>query len=326
MTAIVLGIASGSVALPFFKVIDIIASHLFWGPVSGDPVVSDNIIWLIRMPRVLVAFLVGAALAAAGCAMQGLLRNPLADPYTLGVSSGASVGAVFVIYTGWSLPMLGSLTLPVMSITAGLLTLFIVIGLARTVRKDLSNEVVILSGIIVSSFLGALISLMIALSGENMRAIVSWLLGSVAMKSWRHVQMTLPFFLLGWLLLAVRAKEINIFASGEQSAHHMGVNVERTKLWILIACSCLTGAAVSVSGTIGFVGLVIPHMIRMMAGPSQRHLLFLSIVNGGTFLVVTDWLARILLSPEELPLGVITALVGAPVFALILIQSRKHKG
>lgn len=282
-----------------------------------------NILFNIRMPRVILAFLVGASLAICGAAFQGLLKNPLADPYTLGVSSGASVGAVFVLFFGISL--FGVFTLPIVAIISGFATILIVLLFAKIVQRSISIETIILTGIIFSSFLGAFLSLIIALSGEELRQIIGWLLGSVSMRRWSHIWIILPFFLIGTILLLFNAKELNVLSFGEEQAQHLGVNVDKRKLLILLAGSILTGGAVAVSGTIGFVGLVIPHFIRLLWGPDHKHLLPLSLFTGAGFLILADTVSRTIIQPAELPVGVITALIGAPVFAILLMKSRKER-
>jgi iron complex transport system permease protein len=270
-----------------------------------------------------LAGLVGASLAIAGAAFQGLLRNPLADPYTLGVSSGASLGAVLTLFFNLSIPIIGSFTLPLLSILFSWVTIFLVLAFARKIERSMRVETIILTGIIFSSFLGAIISLMIALTGDELRQIIGWLLGSVSMRGWEYIKIILPFFVLGSVILIFNTKELNAMSFGEERAHHLGVNVQRRKLMILTAGSILTGAAVAVSGTIGFVGLVIPHLSRLVWGPDHRHLLPLSIITGSGFLILADLISRTIISPTELPIGVITALFGAPVFALILLQRKR---
>lgn len=287
-----------------------------------DPMFS-SIVLNIRLPRVILAGIVGASLAIAGAAFQGLLRNPLADPYTLGVSSGASVGAVLTLFFQLSIPVIGSFTLPLLSILFSWATIFFVLAFARKIERSMRVETIILTGIIFSSFLGAFISLMIALTGDELRQIIGWLLGSVSMRGWEYIRIILPFFILGSIILILNAKELNAMSFGEERAHHLGVNVQKRKLIILTAGSILTGAAVAVSGTIGFVGLVIPHLSRLLWGPDHRHLLQLSILTGSGFLILADLISRTIISPTELPIGVITALIGAPVFALILLQRRR---
>lgn len=306
-----LGISIGAVQIPL---------STLWG--GSEDTTATTIVWNIRMPRVFLAALVGAALAVAGAAFQALLKNPLADPYTLGVSSGASVGAVATLFFGLSIPFIGMFTLPLLSMVGALVTLLLVLTFARTMDKSLRMETIILTGIITSSFFGAMISLMIALTGEELRQIIGWLLGSVAMRTWTHVQMIVPFVVIagGWLLF--RARDLNALQLGEDRAHHLGVNVSRVKKEVLIGGSVLTGAAVAVSGTIGFVGLVIPHMTRLLFGADNRHVLPLSMINGASLLILCDLVARTIIEPTELPIGVMTALLGAPVFAWIFFRQR----
>ncbi|MFB1082047.1 FecCD family ABC transporter permease [Jeotgalibacillus sp. JSM ZJ347] len=323
LTAFTLGVTVGSVRVPFMEMLSIFAGA-FSNREALDPMFS-SIVLDIRFPRVVLAALVGASLAIAGASFQGLLKNPLADPYTLGVSSGASVGAVATIFLGLTIPGLGSFTLPVISILAALLTLIIVLGFARMVEKSMKMETIILTGIIFSSFLGSILSLMIALTGDELRQIINWLLGSVSMRGWEYIRLIAPFFLIGAFLLIWNARELNAMAFGEERAQHLGVNVQRRKFVVLASGSLLTGAAVAVSGTIGFVGLVVPHMVRMLTGSDHRHVLPLSILNGASLLILCDLVARTIVAPTELPIGVITALIGAPVFGLILIQKRKER-
>ncbi|GGJ99470.1 putative ABC transporter permease protein YvrB [Lentibacillus kapialis] len=317
-------ISVGSVAVPVLDIVKIIGAHVFRLPIA-DQVDSMyvNIVSQIRLPRVLLAGLVGASLAIAGAAFQGLLRNPLADPYILGVSSGASVGAVATLFFNLSIPLLGLYTLPVLSIVAALLTILLVLFFARRVDRTMRVETIILTGIIFSSFLGSFISLIIALTGDELQQIMGWLLGSVSMRGWSYIGIIVPFFIVGSLLLLVSSRELNAMSFGEERAQHLGVDVAKRKLVILVAGSILTGAAVAVSGAIGFVGLVIPHLTRRLWGPDHVHLLPLSILTGAGFLMLTDLISRTIISPTVLPIGVITALIGAPVFALILMQQRK---
>ena len=307
-----LGVSIGSVSMPI---------STLWDKTT-DPT-AYNILWNIRIPRVILAAIVGASLAIAGAAFQGLLKNPLADPYTLGISSGASVGAVTTIFFGISIPVLGAFTLPLFSMVGAMLTVFIVIGFARLVDKSLKMETLILTGVIFSSFLSATISLMIALTENNLRSIMGWILGSVSLRGWTHVQMVLPFFIFGIIVIWYFRRELNAMIYGEERAKYLGVDVKRSKFGILLGGSVLTGAAVSVSGTIGFVGLVVPHMVRMVIGTDHRHLLSISLLNGASLLVLCDLVSRIIIAPTELPIGVITSFIGAPVFAYIFYRQRK---
>ena len=324
--ALITSIGRGSVELPFLTVLQILATELFRLPldVELDPM-HINIVMEIRFPRAVLAMFVGACLAMAGTAFQGFLKNPLADPYTLGVSSGAAVGAVAVLFFGISLPIIGRFTLPFVSILAGFITLFLVITFARVVQRSMAAETIILAGIIFSSFLGAFISLMISLTGEELRQIIGWLMGSVAMRGWPFIWMILPCFIIGFLLLFFNRHELNAMAFGEETARQLGVNIALRKILILIGATTLTGGAVAVSGTVGFVGLVIPHLTRLIWGSDHRHLLPLSMFVGAGFLALTDLVARTIIAPTELPIGVITSIIGAPVFALILLRQRRLK-
>ncbi|WP_040606527.1 FecCD family ABC transporter permease [Salsuginibacillus kocurii] len=325
LLTVLLTVAVGSVTIPLQDTAAIILNEGFHIQTGVYESMHANIVMEIRLPRTLLAFLVGGALAIAGASFQGFLKNPLADPYTLGVSSGSALGAVTVLYLGLSLPLLGSFTLPVISIIAGFITLLLVLFFARLIQKSLSTQTIILTGIIFSSFLGSLISLLIALTGDELRQIVHWLMGSVAMRGWDHVLLMIPFFIVGSFILFANARELNTFVFGEETARTLGVNTERRKYWILGGASLLTGSAVAVAGTIGFVGLVIPHLVRLLVGPDHRHLLPLSILAGGSFLALTDMVARTIIAPTELPIGVITAMIGAPIFGVLLYKQRRKE-
>lgn len=324
--AIFFGISLGSLSIPFSTIAYILTDGRI--PLLSSDEISPmiyNIVMSIRMPRVLLAMLVGFSLSIAGAAFQGLLKNPLAEPYTLGVSSGASVGAVISLFLGLTVPFFEQFTLPLLSILFALLTLLFVLAFSKLVDRKISVETIILTGIIFSSFLGAVISLMIALSGEELRQIVVWLMGSVSMRGWPYVSMIIPFTIVGVLILLLNTKELNALSFGEETARQLGVDVPKRKLFILIAASLLTGSAVAVSGTIGFVGLVIPHITRMIWGPDHKKLLPLAMLNGGTFLILADLVARTMIAPQELPIGVITSIIGAPIFALIFFNRNRRR-
>ena len=323
--SMVIGISLGSVSVPVPVLLQIIGKEVLHLPIAVEPDETlTNIVMNIRLPRVLLAGLVGASLAIAGAAFQGLLRNPLADPYTLGISSGASLGAVLTLFLNISLPVVGLYTLPTLSVLFSLITIFGVLTFARKMDRSMKVETIILTGIIFSSFLSAFISLMIALTGEELRQIISWLMGSVSMRGWNYIAIILPFFIVGSIILMMNTHELNAMTFGEERARHLGVNVQRRKMLILVAGSILTGAAVAVSGTIGFVGLVIPHLVRRIWGPDHKHLLPLSMLVGSGFLILADLLARTIIAPTELPIGVINSLIGAPAFAFILLKRRRE--
>lgn len=314
LVSVWLAVSIGSVSIPI---------STFWDRETNPT--TYHILWNIRMPRVVLAACVGASLALAGAAFQGLLKNPLADPYTLGISSGASVGAVATIFFGISLPFLGFFTLPIFSMVGAAVTIFLVMTFARLVDRTMKMETFILTGIIFSSFLGSCISLMVALTGEQLREIIGWLLGSVSNRGWSYVQMILPFIIIGTLLIWLCRRELNALVFGEEKAQYLGVHVKRSKYAVLAGGSILTGAAVAVSGTIGFVGLVVPHMVRIIVGVDHRHLLPLAFINGASLLVICDLVSRTIISPTELPIGVITSFIGAPVFAYIFFKQRSAR-
>lgn len=328
ISATLIAISIGTVSVPIVDIVKIIGREGLHLPIGYD--VEEkyiSIVYDIRLPRVLLAGFVGASLAISGAAFQGLLRNPLAEPYLLGVSSGASLGAVATIFFGLSLPVIGNFTLPLFSICCAFLIMVSVLYFAKKIDQAMRVETIILTGIIFSSFLASFISLIIALTGDELQQIIGWLLGSVSMRGWRYVAIILPFFIIGSVLLMMSTKELNAMSLGEERAQHLGVDVARKRLLILIAGSTLTGAAVAVSGMIGFVGLVIPHLVRKLCGPDHVHLLPLSMLIGAAFLILTDLVSRTIISPQVLPVGVITALIGAPVFAMILLrQKRESRG
>lgn len=310
-----LGVSIGAAEIPF---------STLWDQETNPS--AYNILWSIRMPRVILAGLVGASLAIAGAAFQGLLKNPLADPYTLGISSGASVGAVATIFFNISIPIVGAYTLPLFGMVGAFITMIFVLTFARLVDRTMKMETLILTGVIFSSFLGSCISLMIALTGEQLREIMGWLLGSVSMRGWPFVKMILPFVIVGSIILWLNRRELNAMMYGDERAQSLGVNVKKSKYAILAGGSMLTGAAVAVSGTIGFVGLVVPHMTRMLWGADHRHLLTLSFLNGASLLIICDLVSRTIISPAELPIGVITAFIGAPIFSYIFYKQRRSRG
>ncbi|MFD2670301.1 FecCD family ABC transporter permease [Marinicrinis sediminis] len=321
----VVSLSMGTAQLPLWQVWKILIHSL---PVIGDgvepdwPASSEQIILKVRLPRVILAILTGACLSLAGAGFQGVLRNPLADPYTLGVASGSAVGASFLILFGLHHVWLGMWTIPVAAFASGLISLWIVWRLAN-VQGKLQLETLILSGVVVQAFLGSLVSFMVSLSDQVINEIVFWLLGSLAMRGWSFTFVLVPYVGVGLIVLLMYARALNIFALGERQAAHLGIHVQRTRLVVLIVSTLMTAAAVSIIGTIGFVGLVVPHLVRLLAGPDYRLLLPLTAILGGVYVLWADTLARMLLSPTEIPLGVITAFLGAPFFAYLLRKNKK---
>lgn len=283
---------------------------------------SEQIVLKIRMPRVVLAMLVGACLSLAGAGFQGVLRNPLADPYTLGVASGSAVGAAFLMLTGLQFAGLGKWTIPVVAFGTGLLSLFIVLRLARDQGK-IRMETLLLSGVVLQAFLGSLVSFMVSLSDKVVNDIVFWLLGSLALRGWVFDGVLVPYLLIGFVVLMCYARSLNLFTLGERQAAHLGVRVERTKIVVLVVSTLMTAGAVAIVGTIGFVGLVVPHLVRLLVGPDHRLLLPLSVLLGATYMLWADTIARTLLSPTEIPIGVVTAFIGAPFFAYLLKRRKR---
>jgi len=282
----------------------------------------ETIILEIRLPRVILAGLVGAALATAGATYQGLFRNPLADPYLIGVAQGASLGAVigFLLPTTWH--GMGVGVVPLFAFAGALVSTAVVYGLAR-VGKTLPVTTLILAGVALGALLGSVVSYLIISSGEKMHGIIFWLMGSFSLSQWTDVKLVLPYVAVGIGVILLYARPLNVMQLDEEQAQQLGINVERLKLVLLVAATLITAAAVSFVGTIGFVGIIIPHAVRLIWGADHRFLLPLSVLTGAIFLILADLVARTAQAPTEMPIGVITALCGAPFF-LYLLRRRKR--
>jgi iron complex transport system permease protein len=289
--------------------------ELLAGPGAHTP---DGIIfWQIRMPRVVLSFLVGGALAVAGVILQDLFLNPLTDPYVTGVSSGAALGATIAIVLG----LAGGLWLTGMALVGGLGTLLLVWTAARR-RGRIDVYVMLLAGVTASYLLSAIITVLMIRANDDLGAILYWLLGSFSGRTWTDVEtalVALPFMVVPLFF----TKEMNILLQGEKRALELGVDVERTKAVLVVTAAVLTAIAVSVSGIIAFVGLIIPHFVRLLVGPSHRRLLPLSMLMGAALLSMADLLARTIVSPTELPVGVVTTFIGAPVFVYLLRRGKR---
>lgn len=310
-------IGVGSVSIPPAKAVAALWNALWNLPMPEG--VSANIIRNVRLPRVLNVALVGSALSLCGAAMQGLLRNPLADGSTLGVSSGASLGAVLALALG--VPI--SPVLP--AIGCAFVSLLLILSLAYGLDRSLSTNSIILIGVIFSMFASSIITLLVAFAGERLRSITFWTMGSLAGTGFAHTRWLFAALLVCGGVMLRFARELNAFAIGEENARHIGVNVKGVKLSLLISISVLIGICVSVSGTIGFVGLVMPHIARMVVGANHQRLLPASLFGGAVFLLLADLVARTLLSPIELPIGAVTSLVGAVVFVILFYRTRKGR-
>ncbi len=311
----------GSVAIPPGETLEAIVRTVL--RLDMPESVSANIIMNVRLPRVLNVALVGAALSLCGAAMQGLLRNPLADGSTLGVSSGAALGAVIALAFGVKLPGIPFGGEMALAMAFAFVSLLLILSLAYALDRSLATNSIILIGVIFSMFASSLMSLILSFSGEQLRSITFFTMGSLAGTTYLHALVLLGALLVcGGAILAC-ARELNAFAIGEDNARHIGVNVRRVKLTVLVAVSALIGVCVAIGGTIGFVGLVVPHMARMLVGPNHRRLLPASLFLGADFLLLSDLAARTVVRPIELSIGVVTSLVGAAAFVAIFYKTRK---
>jgi len=313
----------GSVEIPFLTTASILLSKL--PLVEMTPTWTnalETIILEIRLPRVILAGIVGAALAIAGATYQGLFRNPLADPYLIGVAQGAALGAVigFLLPSTWH--GMGFGIIPLLAFTGALISTTLVYNLAR-VGKTLPVTTLILAGVALGALLGSIVSYLIISSGEKMHGIIFWLMGSFSLSQWSEVKVILPYVVVGIVIILLYARPLNIMQLDEEQAQQLGINVERLKLVLLAAATLITAAAVSFVGIIGFVGIIIPHAVRLIWGADHRFLLPLSVLIGAIFLILADLIARTALAPTEIPIGVITALTGAPFFLYLLRRRRR---
>ena len=323
IATVCLCVCLGSVNIPLAAIGRIIRNVLSRTPQESG--VGASIILSVRLPRVLCVALTGASLSVAGAAMQGLLRNPLADGSTLGVSTGASLGAVISIAFGITFPFLPFAGTMVMAILFAFLSLLFILGLTYKLDSSLSTNTIILNGVIFAMFISSIMNIIITFAADRVQHITFWTMGSLQGSDFLDAAVLAVALAAGSLILISNARELNAFAVGEENASHIGVNVKRVKLTVLITVSVLIGVCVSIGGTIGFVGLVTPHMVRMVAGPNHKRLLPLSLFAGAIFLMLADLVARILLNPRELPIGVVTSIVGAIVFVVIFYRSRKRR-
>ncbi|MDH7497713.1 MAG: iron chelate uptake ABC transporter family permease subunit [Syntrophomonadaceae bacterium] len=319
----VLGVGWGAVRIPLGEVVAVLLD-----PQAHSASAFSTIIWDLRLPRVVLAGLVGTALALAGAGYQALFKNPMADPHIIGVSQGAALGACLAMVAGLQLQWAGIGAVPLAAFAGALAAAATVTLLARS-AGGLPVATLLLAGIALGTLLNSLVSLLVFLSGQQLHSVIYWLMGGFSGRSWEYVRMCWPYVLAGSLLMLGLARELNALLLGEETAHHLGVEVEKVKFLLLGAASLLTATAVAASGVIGFVGLVIPHAVRLVVGPDHRVLLPAAGLTGATFLIAADILARTVLVPSEVPIGVITALFGAPFFIYLLLRRRRtdfHQG
>lgn len=308
-----LSISAGAVHIPLQEILNVLLG-------KGDEV-NRRIILTLRLPRVIESALVGMGLSVVGAFFQGLLRNPMADPYVLGISSGAAFGATIAIIMG-----LGIFGLSSMAFITALLTIFFVYTVSRTGSR-LSMTTMLLAGIAISAFMSAIISLLMLLNHDQFSRIVFWTMGGFGLVSWPQVIYSSPLILIGSFVMYAFSRDVNAILTGEESAEHLGVNAELVKKIILILGSLVTASCVSVGGIIGFVGLIVPHISRFIVGPDNRVLVPFSALFGASFLTFADLLARVILKPVEMPIGIITATFGGPFFLYLLVRSKqKNEG
>lgn len=325
---VILGAAIGPAGIGFTDVLAMLLRRLPWlgslVPRGDWPENYETIVFQMRLARVILAALVGAGLAAAGVVLQGLLINPMADPYILGISQGAALGATAAMISVGGITALGIYSVPLVAFLGGMATSIVVYNLAR-VENRVQMSTLLLAGIAVGLFLSAITSYMMITSGQNVHQILFWMIGGFAGRGWDHVKVLLPYILTGYFIMHLYASKMNIILLGEEPAQHLGINVEKMKKVLLTAATITTASAVSVSGVIAFVGLIIPHAVRLLVGPDHRVLLPTAALTGAIFLIIADALARVVSAPEEIPVGIITALCGGPFF-IYLLRKKNNPG
>ncbi len=325
--AAILSATQGAVGIPATTILEILLSRI---PLVGEwlgispywPAAHEAVVLQIRLPRVGLAAMVGASLSVAGATYQGMFRNPLADPYLIGVASGAGLGGVLALVLPLS-PVLYALGIVQWAAFASALVTMLVVYLLARVGSTVPVTTLLLAGVALGAFASAGTSFLMFMNQEKLSMAYSWLLGGFSLGNWQQVLLTLPYVALGCGIIFLHARLLNVLQLDEEQAAQLGVNVERLKLVLVISATLVTASAVSVSGLIGFVGLIIPHAVRLLWGPDYRLLLPMSTLVGGTYLVLADTVARTVLAPTEIPVGVITAFCGAPFF-LYLLRQRKR--
>ncbi|NKB71669.1 MAG: iron chelate uptake ABC transporter family permease subunit [Candidatus Latescibacteria bacterium] len=316
--AVVVGLGTGPVAIPAERV----AALLLGGGENGDEqVIEAFIVRDLRLPRVLLAILVGALLSQCGAVMQGFFQNPMADPYIIGVSSGAALGATIALTFLGGTMLAGLHAVSLCAFLGALGVTFLVYTISLRGGR-LPTALVLLTGVAVSALGTGLTSFILISTQSDLKRILYWLMGGLANRGWDHLSLIAPYALVGMGLVLFFARDLNILLQGEENAQYMGVDVERVKRILLALSALLAGLAVAVSGLIGFVGLVVPHVMRLLVGPDHRILLPASMVGGAILLVWADTLARWLIAPAEIPIGIITSLVGVPFFLFLLSRRR----
>lgn len=312
--SLVFAALTGAVKISMSEIITILT--------KGDDTVNASILMDIRLPRVLLAAVLGAGLAAAGGVMQSIFKNPLVDSYTLGMSSGAALGAVISIITGLNVSILGIETTGVFAFIGAVLTLFFVYSLAYT-RNRMSINSLLLAGVAVSYFLASVISFLMMLNHNKIEHIVFWTMGSLSMATWDEVFISVALIVPSLALLIYYTRELNILVLGEDTAHHLGINTSALKNVLLITCAVIVGSVVSTGGTIAFLGLIAPHIIRLIIGSDNKRVIPYSALLGSILLILSDTAGRVLIQPAEIPVGVMTSIMGGPFFIFLLKNQKK---
>jgi iron complex transport system permease protein len=323
--ALLLNAGLGPVRIPPATVLKMLLNRLpFFQFPETWPGTSDTILFQIRMPNAVLIMLTGMALSGSGAAYQGLFRNPLADPYIIGVASGAGLGAVLAMAARWPTTLLGMLTIPAAAFLGAIVTVGVVYRLAR-VGRSTPITTLILAGVAVSAFASAVTSLLMLISTDQLHRALAWLLGGFALGGWEPVLALLPYLAVGLGALFVLSRPLNVLQFGDEQAAQMGLDVERYKLVLVLTSSLVAAAAVSFSGIIGFVGLVVPHLTRLIWGVDYRRLIPFATLLGGAVLLVSDLAARTVLAPRDLPVGIVTAVLGAPFFLYLLRRAKETR-
>jgi cobalamin transport system permease protein len=322
--AAVLSAVVGPVFIPPTTLVRMLLAHLPGLAIQADwPETFATILFQIRLPHSALIVLTGAALASSGAAYQGLFRNPLADPYLIGVASGAGLGAVMAMSLHWPSDLFGLYTVPAAAFLGAVITVTVVYLLARS-GGSVPTTTLILAGVAFSSFATSLTSFLMLRSREELQRALGWLLGGGILSGWDPVKAMLPYVLLGLILLAASGHTLNVMQFGDEQARQLGLPVERRKVLLILAASLTAAAAVAFAGIIGFIGLIVPHLVRLIWGPDYRRLIILSMLGGGTALLLADLLARVVLAPQTLPVGIVTALAGAPFFLWVLRRAKSQ--
>jgi len=324
LAAILLATSLGTVSIPLGDIAGITVKRAFGISIGGAwSETQETIVWQLRLPRVLGAAIVGAALASAGVLFQGLLRNPMADPYLLGTSGGAALTATIALLLPVSFGILGFTLVPVAAFFGALIAVLIVYQIAR-VGSRTPITTLLLAGFATSSMMASAMSFLMLMNQNTLQRVVLWTMGGISASGWDTLIVVAPLIVVGAVAAFAMAHDLNAFALGEEQAAALGVAVERQKFLTMALGALLTGAAVALSGLVGFVGLIVPHVVRLILGPDHRLLLPAAFLSGAIFLVLADLIARLILAPSELPLGVVTALIGAPFFIYLLRRTKRE--